>query len=393
MPFKYRSFFVLFLIVAQLLGQERVLSESAQISVLTCGPGQELYTAFGHSAFRVQDPVKGIDVVYNYGTFDFDAPNFYTNFARGKLIYTLSRQRFENFLYVYELEKRWVKEQILDLNAAQKDALIIFLENNYRPENRDYKYDFLYDNCSTKMPDVLSEILGDQLQFGEDHLENRFSFRELIRQNLKTNSWSSLGIDIALGSVIDKTATPYQHMFLPAYVMEQMENTELNGKPLVKRNRTILDTHFPSQSPVFTITPLFWLLLLLAFTGTITYIDYRNKTRSRRLDFFLFLSSGLAGCLLFFLWFFTDHTATVNNFNLLWLFPLNLVAAFFVMSKKDPPPFIRKYSIGVSSLLLLLCLFWILGIQKLSPLVLIPMLTLLIRYVWMIMYLKSPQID
>ena len=391
MPLKHRCFIVLFFALAKLLGQDSVLSESAQISVLTCGPGAELYTAFGHSAFRVQDPVKGLDVVYNYGTFDFDAPNFYTNFARGKLIYTLSRQRFENFLYVYELEKRWVKEQILDLNQRQKDELIIFLENNYRPENRDYRYDFLFDNCSTKMPDVLSEILGNQLQFGEDHLKQRYSFRELIRQNLKTNSWSSLGIDIALGSVIDKEATVYQHMFLPVYVMEQMENTQLNGKPLVKRTRTILETHFPSQSPVFTITPLFWLLLLLAFTATITYIDYRNKTRSRRLDFFLFLSSGIAGCLLFFLWFFTDHTSTVNNFNLLWAFPLNLVAAFYVLSKNDPPAIIRKYSMLLSSLLLLLCLIWILGIQQLSPLVIIPMLTLLIRYVWLILYIKKPK--
>ncbi|MDX1314296.1 MAG: DUF4105 domain-containing protein [Eudoraea sp.] len=392
MPLKYRCFVVLLLTLTQVFGQDPILSESAQISVLTCGPGQELYTAFGHSAFRVQDPEKGIDVVYNYGTFDFDAPNFYTNFARGKLIYTLSRQRFENFLYVYELEKRWVKEQILDLDPKQKEELIVFLENNYRPENRDYQYDFLYDNCSTKMPDVLSEILGEQLEFGEDHLDKRYSFRELIRQNLKTNSWSSFGIDLALGSVIDKQATAYQHMFLPVYVMDQMENTRLNGKPLVKRTRTILETHFPRQSPVFTITPLFWLLMLFAFTGTITIIDFRNKTRSRRLDFFLFFTSGVAGCLLFFLWFFTDHTSTINNFNLLWLFPLNLVASFYVLSKNDPPVFIRNYALLMCALMLILVLLWILGIQQLSPLVLIPMLTLLMRYVWLLSYLKKPQV-
>ncbi|MCE2612649.1 DUF4105 domain-containing protein [Flavobacteriaceae bacterium D16] len=391
MPKKYRSLVVLLLTLTQVLGQDPILSESAQISVLTCGPGQELYTAFGHSAFRVQDPVKGIDVVYNYGTFNFEAPNFYTNFARGKLIYTLSRQRFENFLFDYELEKRWVKEQILDLDQNQKNELIVFLENNYRPENRDYRYDFLMDNCSTKMPDILGLILGNQLIFGEDHLEQRYSFRELIRQNLRTNSWSSLGIDLALGANIDREATAYQHMFLPAYVMDQLEHTQLNGKPLVKRTRSVLETHIPLQAPLFTTTPLFWLLLLFAFTLTITYIDVRNKTRSRRLDFILFFSSGMAGCLLFFLWFFTDHTATVNNLNLLWVFPLNLVAAFYVLSKTDPPAIIRNYTLFVTSLLILLCLLWILGIQQLSPLVLIPMLTLLIRYLWLILYLKKPQ--
>ena len=374
-----------------MLGQDGILSESAQISVLTCGPGQELYTAFGHSAFRVQDPLKDIDVVYNYGTFDFQAPNFYTNFARGKLIYTLSRQRFENFLFDYELEKRWVKEQILDLDQDQKNEMIVFLENNYRPENRDYRYDFLFDNCSTKMPDILGQILGNQIQFREDHLEQRYSFRELIRQNLRTNSWSSFGIDLALGADIDKVATPYQHMFLPIYVMDQLENTQLNGKPLIKRTRSVLDIHIPQQAPLFTTTPLFWLLLLLAFTLTITYIDIRNKTRSRRLDFFLFFTSGIAGCLLFFLWFFTDHTATVNNLNLLWAFPLNLVAAFYVLSRTDPPLIIRNYALLVSSLLVLLCLLWILGIQQLSPLVLIPMLTLFTRYIWLVLYLKKPK--
>jgi hypothetical protein len=374
-----------------MLGQDGILSESAQISVLTCGPGQELYTAFGHSAFRVQDPLKDIDVVYNYGTFDFQAPNFYTNFARGKLIYTLSRQRFENFLFDYELEKRWVKEQILDLDQDQKNEMIVFLENNYRPENRDYRYDFLFDNCSTKMPDILGQILGNQIQFREDHLEQRYSFRELIRQNLRTNSWSSFGIDLALGADIDKVATPYQHMFLPIYVMDQLENTQLNGKPLIKRTRSVLDIHIPQQAPLFTTTPLFWLLLLLAFTLTITYIDIRNKTRSRRLDFFLFFTSGIAGCLLFFLWFFTDHTATVNNLNLLWAFPLNLVAAFYVLSRTDPPLIIRNYALLVSSLSILLCLFWIFGIQQLSPLVLIPMLTLFTRYIWLVLYLKKPK--
>ncbi|MBT8311532.1 MAG: DUF4105 domain-containing protein [Flavobacteriaceae bacterium] len=391
MLLRCRFLFVFLLTLAQGYSQTLVFSDAAQISALTYGGGQELYTAFGHSAFRVQDPVQGIDVVYNYGTFDFQAPNFYTNFARGKLIYTLSRQRFENFLYEYEYEKRWVKEQILDLDQQQKNALIVFLENNYLPENRDYRYDFLYDNCSTKLPDILSQILGDQLKFQEDHLETRYTFRELIRQNLNTNSWSSLGIDLALGSDIDKEATAYQHMFLPAYVMSQLDNTLLNGKPLVKRTRTVLNNQNKTRSSLFTIAPLFWLLLLLAFTLTITYIDFRNKTRSRWLDFSLFLLSGIAGVLLFFLWFFTDHNATVNNFNILWLFPLNLVAAFFLVRKTDPPAFIRPYLIGLCILIAITGIIWLLGIQIFSPLIGVPILALLVRYIWLILYLKIPR--
>ncbi len=390
MPLKHLFLFAILLSYARAYNQSPVLSETAQISVLTCGGGEELYTAFGHSAFRVQDSMQGIDVVYNYGTFNFQAPNFYTNFARGRLIYTLSRQRFENFLYEYEYDKRWVKEQILDLDQQQKNAMIQFLENNYRPENRDYRYDFLYDNCSTKMPDVLSQILGSQLEFREDHLQTRFTFRELIRQNLNTNSWASFGIDLALGSDIDKEATAYQHMFLPAYVMYQLDNTLLESNPLVKRTRTVLDNQNLERSSLFTLSPVFWLLLLLAFTLTITYIDFRNKTRSRWLDFFIFVFSGLAGCLIFFLWFLTDHNATVNNLNLLWLFPLNIVVAFHLVRRSDPPAFIRTYLIALCILLVFLGLIWILEVQIFSPLILIPVIALVVRYVWLILYLKTP---
>ena len=139
----------LFLLSLSLFGQELPkLSQNAQISILTCGAGDQLYSAFGHTAFRVQDPTIGLDVVYNYGTFDFDKPNFYTNFAKGKLVYSLSRRSFERFLFEYEYEKRWVKEQILNLSNEEINTLFSYFENNYLPENRDYLYDPLFNNCS-----------------------------------------------------------------------------------------------------------------------------------------------------------------------------------------------------------------------------------------------------
>jgi hypothetical protein len=119
--------------------QVSVLSEIAQISVITCGPGRDLYASFGHSAFRVQDSAQGIDYVYNYGTFDFNAPNFYYNFAIGRPIFILSASKFSDFLYSYQLENRWVKEQILALTSFEKNDLFRFLENNRKLENRSYK--------------------------------------------------------------------------------------------------------------------------------------------------------------------------------------------------------------------------------------------------------------
>ncbi len=385
--------FCLFLFFSAVLAvgssQNVVLSENARISVLTCGAGEELYTSFGHSAFRVQDSSLGIDVVYNYGTFNFNAPNFYSNFARGKLTYTLSRQLFEDFLYDYELENRWVKEQLLVLNRNQTSELFEFLENNYKPENRDYQYDFLFDNCSTKMPDVLKKLLGPELVFLEDHLEKTYTFRQLIRQNLRTNSWASFGIDLALGADIDRKATTRQHMFLPKYVMLQLANSQLKGRPLIKRTRTVLSNPDQSRVPIFTTSPLFWFALLALFTITITYIDYRNKARSRWLDFFLFFNSGLVGFLLLFLWFLTDHHATVNNLNLLWAFPINLIVAFLLVRRKSLPEWLEKYVIGLFLLFLVMIVIWIFKIQLFSPLVLLLILPLLLRYFWILYYTRN----
>ncbi|UCD62424.1 MAG: DUF4105 domain-containing protein, partial [Flavobacteriaceae bacterium] len=345
------------------------LSEDSQISILTCDSGQDLYSSFGHSAFRVRDSANGINWVYNYGTFDFNTPNFYYKFAKGKLLYSLSVSTFSDFLFTYEMENRWVKEQLLNLSKEEKNELFRFLENNRKPQNRDYKYDFLFDNCATKLPEVLKKVLGNDIQFHGEHLKNNFSFRDLIHQNLLTNSWSSFGIDLALGSVIDREAAPEEYMFLPKYVMLQMQNTSLDGMPLVLRERSVLEYSDKRFHNNFGTSPLFWLLLLLLFTLTISYIDLRNGTRSRWLDFFLFLTTGVAGLLIFFLWFMTDHSATAINFNILWAFPFNIAACYFLLRKDRIPKWMGKYILMLLVLMTITLLLWIFQIQHFSPLI------------------------
>src|SRR5690606_21824512 len=149
-----------------------------------------------------------------------------------------------------------------DLETLEKNTLYAFLEKNHLPENREYRYDFFYNNCATKIGDVLQEALGAKLVFEEDYLPEKFTFRELIHQNLTLNSWSSFGIDLALGSVIDVTATAREHMFLPRYVMQQLGHTTLNGADLVSGERTILDIRPQTPNNDFLTSPLFWILAL-----------------------------------------------------------------------------------------------------------------------------------
>ncbi|MDO6519687.1 Lnb N-terminal periplasmic domain-containing protein [Zobellia uliginosa] len=373
------------------LAQAPELTPLSKISVVTCGPGSELYSTFGHSAIRVEDPSLGINAVYNYGTFDFTTPNFYMKFARGKLDYSLARQNFAYFLKEYEYENRWVKSQELQLTLAQRQSLFNFLETNFLPENRDYKYDFFYNNCATKIWDVLKEVYGDALVFDESYLNELHTHRQLIRQKVKINSWAGFGIDLALGSVIDDVATPKEHMFLPDYILKQLEVAQLNGQPLTAQPKVLLEAKDQDQGSSFLVSPELWLIVFLVVILVLTYFDFKNNTRRRWLDFILFFSTGLIGVLILFLWFFTDHSATAGNYNLLWAFPFNLFIAFVVALKKGPN-WIAKYAVLLAGLILASGVFWMFGAQEFSPLLLAVWAALIARYLFLFWSYHKPKI-
>lgn len=378
------------LLFASFWGQSQnvELSPLSKISLLTVGTGEDLAAKFGHSAIRLQDPTLGIDEVYGYGTYDFEDPNFYLNFTRGKLSYTISRIPFKYFDYSYQQEKRWIREQVLDLDVQQRTKIVAFLENNLLPENKKYKYDFLFDNCATRIPMVFEKTLGSTFNFDYNYLKDQLTFRELIRLKLNPNSWSNFGIDLALGSVIDREATPYEHLFLPIYVYEQMKHTTLDGKPIVKKESVLLDIPELEDRALIFLTPLFWLGILMVLVCYITYTDYKNFRRNKWLDFFLFLVTGLAGVLIVFLWFGTDHLATKGNFNSLWAFAPNIFIAF-LMVKRNVPEWIISYIIFLTILLGITCVLWMFKIQVFSILLVIVLLALAVRYLYLIFYFKS----
>jgi hypothetical protein len=379
---------VLFFFQIYSFAQQLTLSPNAEVSVITVGPGATLNDAFGHNAFRIKDQSLGLDLAYGYGEYDFDAPNFYLKFAQGKLNYLLSRIEFNRFYTFYVRENRTMQEQVLNLSPSEKQKLFDYLQNNYKPENRRYLYDFFFDNCATKMRDVLNVNTESEITFNTPDGFEPKTFRKLIHEHVNRNSWGSLGIDVALGSVIDKQATPYEHMFLPKYIFGFFEKaTKEDSEKLVKASHTLYQKKEMEKSTSFWSSPLFVFGLLGLIMIWITYTDFKNKTRNKLLDGLLFGMMGIIGVFILLLWFATDHSATAHNYNLLWAFPLNLLLLVQLLKKQAKPWFVRYLKFLVI-MLFLLSFHWMVGIE-LFAIGLIPFLiALFVRYIYLISYFK-----
>ena len=207
--------------------------------------GNVLFEAFGHSAIRVKDPDLKMDAVYNYGLFDFNQPNFYLNFIKGKLIYKIGKQSFSNFLASYNYQKRWVKAQVLNLSQDEKQKMFQLLEVNSYPENANYLYDPYFNNCATKLRDITKEILGDQVQFPSSFSNEDYTMRQLMNKELPWNTWGNFGINLALGNTLDKAITSEEYMYLPDYVYKAFKRAKKtkNSKSisLIKNENILLN--------------------------------------------------------------------------------------------------------------------------------------------------------
>ncbi|MEC3907361.1 DUF4105 domain-containing protein [Tamlana sp. 2201CG12-4] len=379
-------FLVFFLVIELSIAQQYQLTDEAEISVLTVGPGTSLNDAFGHSAFRVKDTSKGIDLVYGYGEYDFDTPNFYLKFAQGKLNYLISKTDFNKFYQIYKYFDRSIKEQVLDLSQSEKQKLFDYLIHNYKPGNRRYLYDFFFDNCATKIKDVTNFTLNNRISFNTPETYKEATFRTLIQNNLNKNSWGSLGIDIALGSVIDRKATAEDHMFLPENIYTFFEKaTTYSNKPLVKGKRILYAQKHTIESGSFLTSPLAILGAIGLLIIFITYKNYKNNKRSKWLDLTLFSITGIIGILLLLLWFTTDHTATHQNYNLLWAFTLNIFVIGQLIKQKVSPWFV-KYIKLLIILLCLLTLHWILGVQVFAIGLLPLLIAIFLRYIFLVSF-------
>ena len=331
----------LLLLIFALLNQLILSQEKpeAQVYLLTCGPGTETYSVYGHSALRIVIPAKNSDTVYNWGIFDFSTPHFAWEFFKGRLDYMLGDSSYDSFLKEYFVEHRWVISQKFNIESKDIEKLFILIADNLRPENIRYKYDFYYDNCSTRIRDLIEKAIGEDLIYPPELArKDQRSFRNLTGDFEKGNPWTKFGIDLLIGSPGDKKASFRDKMFLPVGLKEGLSdlNIRRGGKmiPLLTNPEIILDFDPPVlkekllTSPFFVFTIL--LIVLIIISGLI-----RGKAGNTAIDICLYSVLSLLAILMIFSNFFTDHPQLRWNLNIIWLNPILLVCLENVLRNRN----------------------------------------------------------
>jgi hypothetical protein len=385
---KRYTLLLLFALLSFISSAQR-LSPYATVSLLTIAPGDALYSTFGHSAIRIKDPVQALDIVYNYGAFEFRTKGFYLKFMRGTLPYKISVDYFQNEIYGWSYEKRLVSEQVLNLSREQKEETYNFLIKNELPENRFYSYKFFYDNCSSRLRDVFKTVCGDSLTFS-NNLHADSSYRQWIDVYARKNNklWADFGMDLAIGQPSDHKTGASGAMFLPDNLRDAFDEAKIkrNGvwQPLVIRkldlNPEVLNDVVVEKEAV-TPNILFWSIFVL--TGALTYFQLKNTSSNFLFDKILFSITGLVGWLIVFLWFFTNHGVTEYNLNIIWAYPLLFPIALFL--KKDTSrTWLAKHFLAYGIIQLLFLAGWAFLPQEINysliPVVLI--LTMRAFFVW-----------
>ena len=293
--------------------QNPSLSDKASVSILTCGRGDELYTTFGHTAIRIKDSINHLDVVYNYGAFDFRIKNFYLKFIKGDLQYFINASSFEDFIFEYQSEKREVIEQSLDFSLKQKQELFEILNASLYSDERSYTYKFIDRNCTSMAVEKINKIIGTELIQKVD--DKTISYRELLYPYFENHFYYKLGINIIFGA---KTDTKAVKLFLPIELMHSLNKAKVNSKPIVNKTETIvtgvpLETSFSFVNSIYCISLLLFIIVL---------------TNKKPVFFTYLFISGLLGLFLSLVGLYSLHKEILWNYNALLFNPLFLVLPF-----------------------------------------------------------------
>jgi uncharacterized membrane protein len=338
------------------------LGTNSSISLITVAPGTELYARFGHSMILVQDPDNAIDKAYSYGTFDFNTENFYWKFLKGTLPYTISANRLDDVLYFYSnIEHRTMVAQKLDLNLQQRNEIYQRLETNLLPQNKEYQYKFFYDNCSSRIRDVFEKQSGIKIKWRNLDSLQGLSYRQWMNKYLPYNTWTTFGMNLALGYRSDVKANASQSTYLPDnlfYALNFAKNGEL---PLVKEIIPLYEEKPFSDGRIHLTGPIFILSILSIFA---LFVSIKKPTFQFNFDKVLFTIYGLFAYLIFFLATGTDHEVMSWNASCLMLLPTHFPLVFWFSNsrKRDKWVAYLKYSFLISAVGLILASFYFGGL-------------------------------
>jgi hypothetical protein len=366
-----RIFFLLLLIISFLTVKSETY-DSLQVSLLTIAPrSKAVYTVYGHTALRLFDPSQKTDVVFNWGVFDFDKPNFIYRFVKGETDYSLSTSPTDYFNFAYSRDGAMIIEQVLNIPDSEKEGLVTMLETNLLPENVEYRYNFFFDNCTTRPRNIIEKFCGGELVYPAEM--KPVTFRQLVHGCTHPYPWVEFGIDCVIGSGADSLISTRSGLFLPERLMETLNHSFViypDGSkiPLVNSSETIVHSAEEIQAPESKIwdSPCNVGYIIFLISIGLLILDFFKKRYSHLFLSLLFLVAGIGGCIVFMICFFSVHPCTNPNWNILWLHPLHFIGCIGFGFKKSYPLF-RWYH-GINFVLLsglLLCWHWI--PQELNP--------------------------
>lgn len=324
-------------------------NDTIEITLLTCSSGKETFSAWGHTAIRVIDKEAKIDVVYNFGLFDFGTPNFYGKFIKGRLLYKLGVHDTYSFYRSYEREKRQIIEQKLNITEQEKIKIINELVRLYKPENRYYLYRFAGKNCTSEVRDLILRNVNSSYKIHETDK----TVRKQLNEFLQGRKWLQFSMSLIMGYKIDRKIDSYQSLFLPDYLCRSLREIKVNGNESIIEKETIFNpvtdpykSHYPTwANPIFT----FLLLLVIALLF-----------KSKAIQNTILVITGLTGLLVLIVSLFTEHPELQYNLNILWMNPLYILLAF---KFKNKPNFKRYLTYLTQFLILAMIPIWIFKVQ------------------------------
>ena len=323
--------FILSVVNATVGAQSMTNPDRIQISLLTCSPGKEVWAQYGHTAIRYYDKESGEDLAINYGIFSLDQTYFIPRFVLGMTDYRMGVQPMDMFLAQYSYEGRGVVEQVLNLSAEDKEVIYKALQENMKPENVVYRYNYFFDNCTTRARDMLVNHLHGKVVYPP--AEEDATFRSMIHKWNNKYEWSQFGEDLLLGVNADRKTTKSEQQFLPENLRSDFDKATYKGKPLVKETNVLLDAETEVAEPAFPLSPLSIALIFAAISLVMMLFSYRRQQVYWAWDLALMLTSGLMG-IVFFVMIFSQHPCVSLNFILLFFNPLPLFFLYSTIKKK-----------------------------------------------------------